>query len=69
MKIGIFSFPNMTGYGCFLPIYALYRAVDQAGAAPKIINYRNEYGKARRQDRVCKAVLHGISEIYRGAVR
>ena len=62
MKIGIISFPNMTGYGCFLPMYALYRAVDQAGAALKIINCRNEYGKARRQDRACKAVFHGISK-------
>ena len=48
MKIGIMTFPNMTSYGCTLQMYALYRAVEQAGAEAEIINYRNEYMKARR---------------------
>ena len=48
MKIGILSFPNMTSYGCSLQMYALYRAVEQTGAKAEIINYRNEYMKARR---------------------
>lgn len=48
MKIGIMTFPNMTSYGCTLQMYALYRAVQQAGAEAEIINYRNEYMKARR---------------------
>ena len=48
MKIGILSFPNMTSYGCTLQMYALYRAVEQAGAEAEIINYRNEFMKARR---------------------
>lgn len=48
MKIGIMSFPNMTSYGCTMQMYALYRAVEQAGAEAEIINYRNEYMKARR---------------------
>lgn len=48
MKIGILSFPNMTSYGCTLQMYALYRVVEQAGAEAEIINYRNEYMKARR---------------------
>lgn len=48
MKIGILTFPNMTSYGCTLQMYALYRAVEQTGAEAEIINYRNEYMKARR---------------------
>lgn len=48
MKIGILTFPNMTSYGCSLQMYALYRAVEQTGAEAEIINYRNEYMKARR---------------------
>ena len=48
MKIGIMTFPNMTSYGCTLQMYALYRAVEQAGGEAEIINYRNEYMKARR---------------------
>lgn len=52
MKIGIMTFPNMTSYGCSLQMYALYRAVEQAGAEAEIINYRNEYMKARRHTSV-----------------
>lgn len=48
MKIGILTFPNMTSYGCTLQMYALYRAVEQLGAEAEVINYRNEYMKARR---------------------
>lgn len=48
MKIGIMTFPNMTSYGCSLQMYALCRAVEQAGAEAEIINYRNEYMKASR---------------------
>lgn len=48
MKIGIMTFPNMTSYGCTLQMYALYRAVERLGAEAEIINYRNEYMKARR---------------------
>ncbi len=48
MKIGILSFPGMTSYGCTLQMYALYRAVEQAGAEAEIIRYQNEYMKARR---------------------
>lgn len=51
MRIGIMTFPNMTSYGCTLQMYALYRAVEQAGAEAEIINYRNEYMKARRHTR------------------
>jgi len=52
MKIGIMTFPNMTSYGCTLQMYALYRAVEQTGAEAEVINYRNEYMKARRHTSV-----------------
>jgi len=48
MKIGIMTFPNMTSYGCTLQMYALYRAAERFGAEAEIVNYRNEYMKARR---------------------
>ena len=48
MKIGILTFPKMTSYGCSLQMYAMYRAVEKLGAEAEIINYRNEYMKARR---------------------
>ena len=48
MKIGILTFPKMTSYGCSLQMYAMYRAVEQLGVEAEIINYRNEYMKARR---------------------
>lgn len=51
MKIGIMTFPKMTSYGCSLQMYALYRTLEQLGAEPEIINYRNEYMKARRHTR------------------
>ena len=48
MKIGILTFPNMTSYGCTLQMYALYRAVEQAGADAEIVHYQNPYMKAQR---------------------
>ena len=64
MKIGIMTFPDMTSYGCSLQMYALYRAVEQAGAEAEIIHYRNEYMKARhhtsagRSGSSMKAAMH-----------
>lgn len=48
MKIGILTFPNTTSYGAVLQMYALYRAVEQLGGEPEIINYLNEYMKTQK---------------------
>lgn len=51
MKIGIMTFPNTNSYGAEMQMYALYRAVENLGAQPEIINYCNSYMKAQSHTR------------------
>ncbi len=58
MRIGIMTFPNSISYGAVLQMYGLYRAVEQLGAAPEIINYHNGFMKAE----------HHTAEVQRSGV-
>jgi len=58
MKVGILTFPNSTSHGASLQMYALYRAVAEAGCEVEIINYFNSYMKAQKHlDRIRGAIF------------
>ena len=43
MRVGILTFPHSPSYGASLQMHALYKAVQDLGATPVILNYQNRY--------------------------
>ena len=60
MKVGILTFPNSISYGASLQMHALYRAVEQLGHQPEIINYHNEYMKKEKHMRGGRSPLKSV---------